>query len=628
MKFTSLLFSVFLVLVSALPAAAQIAEKEYISPITVEKLEATYNVNADGTYTMEQISSVRINLDQVVSSAAQSYLQFSDSLQSLEVMEAYTETPEGEKIAVADDKIITKESPISVQAPDFNDYKTTAIVFPQISVGAIKTIHYRMTQIKPHFENHFSMFEAFPLEVDIKSAIIRLIAPEDLKLYIQAVDIEGGKVESNIPGKSEWVWKIEDQKGQMPEQNSISAQNYSPRLVVSTFANHNEVAEAYLKGAEEKEKITAKVRELADQITKDLSEPEPIDKARALYNWVNEKIRYVSLTFGLGGVVPRDVDSIIDSGYGDCKDKVTLLNSLLAAQNIKAVPVLINSDDLYWDTDVALALGIYNHAITYLPEFDMFVDPTIELAPFGGTVTRMTGKNALVTRGLKNGSGIIKTPESSADKSNIHSVTDIIIDDQGTAKCKTVTRARGALGLYLRGLIDIIPPGQEKVLAKQLLASVGHEGEGNISSSNPRDLTREDIEITTEFTIQNAMLLPGPGAFLLPELHLRPIKVVVPMTRLPERKTAMVYSRYSKTEITNITFPESAKILTLPKDVSVANQYGGYSASYTQEGQTVKIERNIWSEVPRGLCTPDIYPTVQEIGNLVMRDLRSQILYE
>ncbi len=626
MKFTSLLFSVFLVLVSALPAAAQVAEKEYISPLTIENMEATFNVNADGTYTMEENSRVRINLQQMVSSAAQSYLQFSASLQTLEVLEAYTETAEGERIDVPEDKIITKESEIGISAPDFNDYKTTAIVFSQISAGAAKTIHYKMTQIKPHFENHFSMFNAFPLEVDIKSATIRLIAPDDLKLYIQAVDIEGGKVECEIPGKSEWVWTIKDQKGQMPEQNSISTQNYSPRIVVSTFANYNEVAEAYLKGAADKERVTDKVTELADKLTKDII--RPLDKARALYNWVNENIRYVSLTFGLGGVVPRDADDIINTGYGDCKDKVTLLNSLLTASGIKSAPALINASNIYWDPDVALALGIFNHVITYLPEFDMFVDPTIELAPFGVVGTRHIGKNVLVTRGLKNGSGIIRFPEPSADEANIHSVTDIIIDDSGTAKCKTVTKARGLMGLILRSLMDIIPPGQEKVLAKQLLASVGHEGEGNISSSNQRDLTRDDIEINTEFTIQNAMLVPGPGAFLLPDLHLRSINIVVSMTRLPERKTAMVYSRYSKTEITNISFPAGVKIISLPKNVSVTNQYGGYSASYTQEGQTMKVERNIWSEVPRGLCTPDVYPTVQEIGDLVMRDLRSQILYE
>jgi transglutaminase-like putative cysteine protease len=247
MKLTSFLSSVFLVLITIGSAIAQIETQEYKSPLTIENMEVTYNANADGTYTVEQNARVRINIDLAVQSSAQTYLPFSESLQTLEVLEAYTETAAGEKIVVPADKIITGESPISVKAPHFSDYKVTAVVYPQISVGAAKTIHFKMTQTKPHFENHFSMFETFPLSLDINSATLTVIAPEDLKLHIQAVDIEGGKLKTDTPGQSRWTWAIKDQKGQMPEQIAINTQNFSPRIVVSTFADYNEVAEAYLK---------------------------------------------------------------------------------------------------------------------------------------------------------------------------------------------------------------------------------------------------------------------------------------------------------------------------------------------------------------------------------------------
>lgn len=625
MKLASFLSSVFLVLNTYGSAAAQIETQEYISPLTIEKMDITYNVNTDGTYTMEQNARIRINLDLAVQSSAQTYLPFSESLQTLEVLEAYTETAAGEKIEVPEDKIITRESPISAKAPHFSDYKVTAIVFPQISVGAAKTIHYKMTQTKPHFENHFSLFETFPLAIDIQYATLTLIAPEDLKLNIQAVDIEGGKVEAGTPDQTRWTWSIKDQKGQMPEQIAIDTQNFSPRIVASTFADHNEVSEAYLKGAADKEKVTDKVRKLADKITK--NQIIKLDQVRALYNWVNGNIRYVSLAFGLGGVIPRDADSIIETGYGDCKDKVVLLNSLLSAKGIASAPALINSGELYWHPDVPLALGIYNHVITYLPEFDMFLDPTMEFAPLGETVTRQMDKHTLVTRGFKNGSGIMKTAEPPPEASNIENITVMTIDEEGTMKCKTTTRSRGTLGIFLRNLMNTIPPGQEKTVARQILAGAGHEGEGNIASSNPRDLDKE-LQIDSEFTIRNAILLPGPGAFLIPELHLRPIKVIVPMTRLPERKFPMVYSRYTKTETTRITFPKGVEITQIPKDVYVSNKYGSYTAKYTQDGQTVSVERYIYSQTPKGLCTPDIYPTVKEIGEAVMRDMRSQILYQ
>lgn len=435
MRLGSFFTAIFLILITAGITTAQFATPEYKSPITIKKMDVTYVVNSDGTYTQESFGQIKININQAVQSQAQTYLAYSETLQSLEVLEAYTETPEGEKIDVPPDKIITQQSPISTTAPAFDDIKVTAIVFPKIAVGTSKTYHYKLKQTTPLFENHFSMFEMIPRSVDIKSVTVTLIAPKDLKIYIQSIDVKGGQVESDIPGKSKWVWTVKDQKGQTPESGAISEANYSPRLAVTTFSDFCEVAEAYLARAADKEKVTDEVRKLADKITAGLTNPR--DQAAALYNWVAGNIRYVVLSFQVGGVVPRDADTIIQTGYGDCKDKVVLYNALLAAKGIKSAPTLINSGDIYWQPDVALPLGIYDHAITYLPDFDMFVDPTAEIAPFGMLPVKEYNKYALVTRGLKKGSCIKMLQEPSPEVSNMKTITTITIGADGSAKGKS-----------------------------------------------------------------------------------------------------------------------------------------------------------------------------------------------
>jgi hypothetical protein len=626
MKLTSFVWAVFLILVTVGPTSAQISAPEYQSPVTIEQMEITYTVNADGTYTQESKAQVRINIDQAVQSQAQTYLSFSETLQSLEVLEAYTDTAEGEHIIVPGDKIITQQSPISTNAPAFDDIKVMAIVFPQISVGAAKSFHSKLTQTKPYFEDHFSMFEIIPQNVDIKSASITLIVPEDLKIYLQTIDVEGGRVESDTPGQSKWVWTIKDQVGQRPEPGAISIANYCPRIAATTFADFNEVAEAYLKRAAEKEMVTDEVRKLADKITANLKDSR--DQARAIYNWVAGNIRYVALSFGLGGVVPRDADSIIQSGYGDCKDKVVLLNALLTAKGIKSAPVLINSADVYWQPEVALPLGVYNHVITYLPEFDLFLDPTIEFATFGTLGLKERGKYALVTRALEKGSGIMMTPDASAKKSNLETVTSMAINDDGTASGKSIMQANGEMDLVLRSFMAIIPPGQEDQVARAILTRSGQEGDGTISGGDPRNLD-EDFKIETEFTVKNAMILPGPGALIIPVgiPNPSPIALLLRGTDLPERTLPRYFSGYAKAEITTVNLPDSVIITKLPKEVNVRNEYGSYRATYKQDGQTIKVERRLVIETPRGLCTPEVYPHIREIGQSIMRDMRAQILY-
>jgi transglutaminase-like putative cysteine protease len=55
----------------------------------------------------------------------------------------------------------------------------------------------------------------------------------------------------------------------------------------------------------------------------------------------------VAVWLGNGGYVPHDAATILENGYGDCKDHVALLGALLKAKGIASEPVLINSGNRY-----------------------------------------------------------------------------------------------------------------------------------------------------------------------------------------------------------------------------------------------------------------------------------------
>ena len=66
-------------------------------------------------------------------------------------------------------------------------------------------------------------------------------------------------------------------------------------------------------------------------------------KVKALYDYVSRNIRYVSLSFGLGRIQPHAASEVLANGYGDCKDKNTLLAALLDAEGFHSTSVLIGS---------------------------------------------------------------------------------------------------------------------------------------------------------------------------------------------------------------------------------------------------------------------------------------------
>ena len=86
---------------------------------------------------------------------------------------------------------------------------------------------------------------------------------------------------------------------------------------------------------------------------------------------------------GIGRYQPHSATDVLSNDFGDCKDKHTLFAALLAAENIKAMPVLINSSAKI-DPDVP-SPAQFDHVITALPQGNgyQFLDTTPEVAPYG-----------------------------------------------------------------------------------------------------------------------------------------------------------------------------------------------------------------------------------------------------
>src|SRR6201993_4328937 len=136
------------------------------------------------------------------------------------------------------------------------------------------------------------------------------------------------------------------------------------------------------------------VRTKAEELTKGLN--TDLEKTEALYDYVSKNFRYVSLSLGLGRYQPHSASDVLHDQYGDCKDKHTLLASLLEAEGLHADSVLINSSRKL-DPDVP-SPSQFDHVITMLPmgKQEVWMDTTSEVAPFRLLAYTLRNKQALV----------------------------------------------------------------------------------------------------------------------------------------------------------------------------------------------------------------------------------------
>jgi hypothetical protein len=145
---------------------------------------------------------------------------------------------------------------------------------------------------------------------------------------------------------------------------------------VSTYKSWDDMGRWYWGLVKDQFTADDEVRRRAQEITKDAK--SEADKVRAVYDFVVQKTRYVALEFGIHGFKPYRCAQIFARGFGDCKDKATLIVTMLKELGIQATIVILRTG-LRGDfgTDVA-SLAPFDHAIAYVPSMDLYLDGTAE----------------------------------------------------------------------------------------------------------------------------------------------------------------------------------------------------------------------------------------------------------
>lgn len=173
------------------------------------------------------------------------------------------------------------------------------------------------------------------------------------------------------------VWSVSNQPGFIYEESSPSYWEQGEKIFAGYEKSWKEEADWHWNKIKGKFTVNDDLRKLASELTDD-SEGE-LGKIRDLFNFVSRDIRYVPIEFGEGGIIPRLPGEILENSYGDCKDKSTLMVSLLNCLDIEALPALINNYDTASFCEEIPDIAQFNHMIVYLPNHNgLFVDPTCD----------------------------------------------------------------------------------------------------------------------------------------------------------------------------------------------------------------------------------------------------------
>ena len=174
------------------------------------------------------------------------------------------------------------------------------------------------------------------------------------------------------------------------------------------------------------------------------------EKEAVILDYLDREVRYTGIEFGEAAILPHDPAETLAKGYGDCKDKATLLVAMLRAAGIPANVALLDVE-VRMDVPVDLpGMGLFDHAIVYVPgKVPLWIDATDRYAQLGQLPMGDQGRLALVTSNAT--TALVKTPESSARDNGIEETREFTLTDNGPANVVEITEPKGILESGYRG---------------------------------------------------------------------------------------------------------------------------------------------------------------------------------
>ena len=192
-------------------------------------------------------------------------------------------------------------------------------------------------------------------------------------------------------------------------------------------------------------------------IVEDIRENHPAkdEQIVAALQYVQNKIRYLSLSIGENSHRPATPETTIKRRYGDCKDKSTLYIALLREMGVTAHPVLVNTDLDHLIQERIPAYGIFDHAIVQV-EYEgkkYWFDPTRQYQY--GTLADIFQPDYGYALVVKPGSNALENMKqaSVAHGIKINEVYDVNVKDRDNVTFKVNTSYHGLDAEYERDRI-------------------------------------------------------------------------------------------------------------------------------------------------------------------------------
>ena len=479
----------------------------------IEQMHSTYRFEADGTGRKETKARIRVQSEAGVQQWGQLLEGYNSANERVEIPYVRVLKTDGSVVKASDDAVQDLSAPIEHEAPVYTDYRQKHITVPGLRPGEV--LEYDMVTVihTPLAAGQFWADYDFDKSNISLDETVDVDVPKERSLKLKCKPGMDPKI-TEADGRRTYHWasshlEREDDaaKAKDKKKKKHRPDDDRPDIQLTTFETWEQVGRWYANLEKDRRAPSPEVRAKAQELTKGMD--GDLQKTEALYDFVAKNFRYVSLSLGVGRYQPHHASDVLHDQYGDCKDKHTLLASLLEAEGLHASSVLINSSRKL-DPDVP-SPSQFDHVITMLPmvkgnqKEEVWMDTTSEVAPFRLLAYSLRKKQALVIPPVDPPSSVAphlqETPADTPMPDSEVSTIDGKINEIGKLEAHVHYEFRGDEELLLRSVFRRVPQANWQRVVENVNAGLGGDV-SNIKISDPA-ATRESFTMSYDVSKVN-----------------------------------------------------------------------------------------------------------------------------
>jgi hypothetical protein len=591
-----------------------------------------FSVDATGKFVLTRRRAIRV-LNRKVADKYLIARGYESNADSVTTIQTWSIAPSGKVTQSSKNDIITESTFGGFEL--YSDTKVKFIRAPGVEEGSLVGLEVVDTGRIPINGERF----AFESDIPIHLAELRVTVPSgSLRWFTNHPDL----VQVVTQTANAAVFRAVDRPGIPVEPNSppfstLAAEvvvNYDPSgpAAVQSWSDAGKIYHPLFTAAEKPG------TELADEVDKlAAGKSDLLPKLDAVYTYVSREIRYVAIEIGIGGYQPHAAPDVYKYKYGDCKDKATLLLTMLDHIGLRGYPALVGTrGDVEADPKVP-TLATFDHMIVALPvseslrpavehfsSYDaqnkiLWIDPTSETDPLGELPEMDQGVYALIS--YPDHGDLQRIPEAPPDQNGVQYDAHLTLQTDGTGAAQVEVRYVGAANArrhnFYRGRsqTEIRSTFEERVGR--------YANQTAFQSASIAGLEANDKQIVEKFSFKGDFSAASSGdSWFFQPLFLTGLAIPDVSPR-PRELPLDVGTPYRLQSVYHLDLPPGMKLDRVPDKFSVNSEFGNVTVVYAENGNTVTATQTVSFSMSR--IPPEKYSDFRDFVNASLRSERQRV---